>query len=195
MATAIRQSEYADLLRAELVATDARLQAVAGTLSQRALGWTPPAGGWTIAQVLEHMIVAADSYLTPMRRLADEALATALATAGAGADPFWRPSLLGGMLAKSLRGPRKLPAPRAYAPAGVPRSDGLEQFRARLRDTALLLERARPLVWSGIRWASPISRLIQLNLGDGFAISAAHARRHVGQIERIRTQPGFPTVA
>lgn len=191
MAAAIRQSEYADLLRAELVATDARLQAVAGTLGQRALGWVPPTGGWTIAQVLEHLIIAADSYLAPMRRLADEALARQ----GAGADPLWRPSLVGGMLARSLRAPRKLPAPRAYAPAGAPRPDGLDQFRARLRDTALLVERARPLVWARIRWASPISRLIRLNFGDGFAISAAHARRHVGQIERIRTQPGFPSMA
>ena len=191
MAAPIRQSQYADLLRAELVATDARLQALAGTLGERALSWVPATGGWSVGQVLEHLIVAADSYLTPMRRLISERSA---ATVGCG-DPTWRPSLMGGLLASSLRSPRKFPAPRAYVPAPVPRPDVLEQFRARLRDTALLLDRARPLEWNRMRSSSPISRLIRLNLGDCFAISVAHAHRHVGQIDRIRSQAGFPLTA
>ncbi len=189
-AAPIRQSEYADLLRAELGATDAGLQAAAGPLGPRALSWAPPGGGWSIGQVLEHLIVAADSYLTPMRRLIDDALATS----GGGRDPLWRPSLMGGFLARSLRAPRKLPAPRAYLPALLPRPNPLEEFRARLRDTGLLLERARPLEWNRLRLGSPISRLIRLNLGDCFAIGAAHARRHLGQVERIRAEPGFPAI-
>ncbi|HET8622662.1 MAG TPA: DinB family protein [Gemmatimonadales bacterium] len=191
MAAPIRQSQYADLLRAELVATDARLQGLAGTLGERALSWVPAAGGWSVGQVLEHLIVAADSYLTPMRRLISERSAAIVG----GGDPTWRPSLMGGLLASSLRSPRKLPAPRAYIPAPVPRPDVLEQLRARLRDTALLLDRARPLEWNRMRLSSPISRLIRLNLGDCFAISVAHAHRHVGQIDRIRSQAGFPLTA
>jgi len=132
MAASIRQSEYADLLRAELVATDAKLQAAAGALGNRGLTWSPPGGGWSIGQVLEHLVVAADSYLRPMRRLIDEALAAT----GAGGDSVWRPSLL----------------------------------------------------------SSPISRLIRLNLGDCFAILVAHARRHLGQIERIKTHAEFPAI-
>jgi len=190
MAASIRQSQYADLLRAELVATDAKLQAVAGTLGARALGWTPPRGGWSIGQVLEHLIVAADSYLVPMRRLVGDGYAAA----GAGGDPVWRPSLLGGFLTRSLRAPRKLPAPTAYIPALDPRPNVLDEFRGRQRDTALLLERARALEWCRIRMTSPISRLIRLNLGDAFAITVAHARRHLRQIERIRAEPGFPSV-
>jgi hypothetical protein len=182
----IRQSEYADLARAELVATDARLQAVAGPLGPRGLGWQPPGGGWSIGQVLEHLVVAADSYLGPMRRRITEA------PPAVSADPVWRPSLLGGWLANSMRSPRKLPAPRAYTPALVPRDAVLDEFRARLRDTALLLDRARPLPWNAIHLSSPISRLIRLNLGDCFAINVAHAHRHLGQIERIRQQPAFP---
>jgi hypothetical protein len=191
MATPIRQSEYADLLRAELVATDAKLQAAAGTLGSRALGWTPPGGGWSIGQVLEHLIVAADSYLTPMRRL----IVDRVGARGDEADPLWQPSVMGGFLTKALRAPRKLPAPRAYVPALVARPNALEEFRDRQRDTALLLERARALEWRRVRLTSPISRLIRLNLGDCFAITVAHARRHVGQIERIRSDPEFPAIA
>ena len=44
MAAPIRQSQCADLLRAELVATDARLQALAGTLGERALSWVRQPG-------------------------------------------------------------------------------------------------------------------------------------------------------
>ena len=189
MTAPIRQSQCADLLRAELVATDARLQALAGTLGDRALRWAPPGGGWSVGQVLEHRIVAADSYLEPLRRLIGEA------TSPPSGDPTWRPSLMGGLLAKSLRSSRKYPAPRAYVPIPVARPDALQEFRARLRDTALLLDRARPLEWNRIRLSSPISRLIRLNLGDCFAISVAHAHRHVGQIDRIRLLPGFPVAA
>ena len=190
MAAPIRQSQCADLLRAELVSVDARLQAAVGTLGERALSWAPPTGGWSIGQVLEHLIVAADSYLAPMRRLVSDAAGTTVI----GADPTWRPSLMGGFLARSLRSPRKYPAPRAYVPALVARPDALGEFRARLRDTALLLDRARQLEWNRIRLTSPISRLIRLNLGDCFAIGAAHAHRHAGQIDRIRLQPGFPAI-
>ena len=187
MPAPIRQSQYADLARAELVAADLRFQACAGQLGPRALSWKPPAGGWSIGQVLEHLIIAADSYLGPMQR------AIASAAPASIADPVWRPSLLGGLLASSLRAPRRLPAPRAYAPPLHPRADVLEVFRARLRDTAALLERARRLEWGRIRLGSPITGLIRLNLGDCFAINVAHARRHHGQIERIRKSPGFPT--
>ena len=191
MPAGIKQSEYADLLRADLGATDARLLAAAGTLGERALGWPPSGGGWTVGQILEHLIIAADSYLTPMRRLIEEALTET----AAGTDPIWRPSLLGGFLAGSLRAPRKLLAPRSYVPALTARPGVFEEFRTRQRQAAMLLERARPLEWTRIRMASPISRLIRLNLGDGFTIVVTHARRHLGQIERIRAQPGFPAIA
>ena len=191
MAAPIRQSELADLLRADFGATDARFQAVVGPLGNRALTWAPPSGGWSVGQVLEHLIVAADSYLTPMRRVIDQALAAARPVE----DPLWRPTFMGGWLANSLRAPRKLPAPRAYAPALEPRPNVLDEFRARQRDAAMLIERARPLEWRRLRITSPLSRLIRLNLGDSFTIGVAHARRHLGQIERIRAQPGFPAIA
>jgi hypothetical protein len=187
MAAPIRQSQYADLARAELVATDLRFQACAGSLGPRALGWKPPAGGWSMGQVLEHLILAADSYLGPMHRAIESAAPVSVA------DPVWRPSLLGGLLASSLRAPRRLPAPRAYAPPAHPRADVLEVFRSRLRDTAALLDRARRLEWIRVRLRSPTVGLIRLNLGDCFEINVAHARRHLGQIERIRNSPGFPS--
>jgi hypothetical protein len=193
MAAPIRQSEYADLARAELVATDARLQAVAGALGPRALHWKPPSGGWSIGQVLEHLVVSTDDYLGPMRRVIEQAREQARGAPDA--DPVWRPSLMGGFLARALRAPRKLPAPRSWAPPLTPRAEVLETFRARLRDTAALLERARPLEWSRLRLSSPITRLVRLNLGDCFSITIAHAHRHARQIERIRTSPGFPAAA
>jgi hypothetical protein len=189
MAAPIRQSEYADLARAELGATDARLQALVSALGPRALGWKPPSGGWSIGQVLEHLVVSADADLGPMRRVMEQA------RAAPGADPLWRASLMGGFLARALRAPRKLPAPRRWVPSPTPRPQVLDTFRARLRDTAALLERARPLEWNRVRLASPVTRLVRLNLGDCFAVTIAHAHRHVGQIERIRNSAGFPTAS
>ncbi len=191
MAAPIRQSEYADLLRADLGATDGRFVAMAGALGTRALGWAPPAGGWSIGQVLEHLTVVADSYLTPMRRAIDNALDDA----GTAGDPLWRPSFAGWWMARALRAPRKLPAPRSYVPPVEPRPNVLDEFRARQQDYAMLLQRARPLEWTRVRIGSPVVRLIRFNLGDCFTIGVVHARRHLGQIERIRAEPGFPALA
>jgi hypothetical protein len=35
-----------------------------------------------------------------------------------------------------------------------------------------------------VRFGSPVTALIRLNLGDGFLILVAHAERHFGQIDR-----------
>ena len=50
------------------------------------------------------------------------------------------------------------------------------------------------------RWPDPacskrsctVSRLIRLNLGDGFAITIVHEQRHRGQLQRIRAHAAFP---
>jgi hypothetical protein len=36
-----------------------------------------------------------------------------------------------------------------------------------------------------VRFRSPVTALLRLNLGDGFLILISHAERHFGQIDRV----------
>ena len=185
----------AERLAAELSAADARIARAAGGLGPLQLQWRPPEGGWGVGDVLEHLVASNEDYLVRLRALVAEGARAAVRAArpGGGADG-WRPSLIGGFLARSLRAPRRLPAPKIWRPSSAPRADALERFLAGEREIARLLRESLDLDWRRTRFASPVSRLVRLSLGDAFEVLAAHSARHAGQIERVRARGDFPGV-
>ena len=167
--------------------TDARVAALVEPLAERQRRWRPPDGGWSIADVLEHLCVVYDSYSGALHDLIDDSNARA---AENGAQ--WGPTLVGGMMVKSFKSDRKLPAPKLFRPAPDARAGVLEEFLSRERELLGRLERARHLELRKTKLASPVSRLIRINLGDALGILVQHARRHLGQMERVRARVGFP---
>ena len=190
-ATGAMTGAVPERLLGEIGEADARIARAAGGLSVHQLQWRPPEGGWGIGDVLEHLVVSNEDYLVRLRRLVHEGAGRAAGAPGRGADG-WRPSLMGGFLARSLRAPRKLPAPKIWRPAQEPGADALERFLRGERELADLLRASVALDWRRTRLSSPVSRLVRLNLGDAFEIAAAHVTRHAGQVERIREHAGFP---
>lgn len=186
MATAMRQDA---LRRALLDQTRAHIVRIASlnALSPEQLAWTPPEGGWGVAQILEHLLTTNGTYLPMMERLTGEA------TERAEPDEEWKPSLAGGMLIKSMSSPRKFKAPRVFRDVLHPRSGVRQAFIDQLQQLVRLLETADRVSWRRTRTASPVSRLIRLNLGDCYAVLPAHTERHLGQIERVTGHGGFPT--
>ena len=140
----------------------------------------PASGGWSVAEVLEHLIISADSYLDAVRRLTRE-------NAGSRADPttVWKPSLMGGLLTGSLRNPRRLPAPGLYKPGPQPRAGVLDEFLRRQEEAGRLIVDAGVLDWRRTRMRSPVLPIIRMNLGDALTVLVVHAERHAGQIERV----------
>lgn len=173
-------------LELDLVTADA--MAIARNLSPEQLAWRPPSQGWSIGQVLEHVVVAADSYLTRLRGLVYFHHA---AHAELGVT-LWEPSIGGWALVSALRKPWKLPAPKLYQ-IGEPRPDIIAAFLDRQDAVTRLLRASAALDWSRVRMASPASALIRLNLGDCFTILVTHAQRHVHQMQRIREHADFPS--
>lgn len=171
------QDEYARALRQELRAVDAQLAAAAAAATPEERAWTPPDGGWSVDRVLEHLVVSNASYLP----LIEGMIATAPRVS---ADTVWRSSLLGGLLVRSLRSPRRAPAPRIWRPAAAPRPRLLEELRSQHAALERLLDAADGADWRRARTRSPASALVRLNLGDCFGVLVAHAARHLGQIER-----------
>jgi hypothetical protein len=187
MAASVKQEDY----RLELIdrhdTITGRASMLCDALSPAQLEWTP-AAGWGVGQVFEHLVVANQSYLGPIRAVLDKMGRGAGKTQGFA----WTPSIMGNLLARSLANPRKLPAPKIYRPGPRPRPGVIEEFlETQLRIKELML-RAAEISWTRARLGSPVSSLIRLNLGDAFTIGVVHEERHFGQIERIRATPEFP---
>lgn len=174
----------------EVVAIDAEARRLAAPLSETQLQWNPPGGGWSIAQVFDHLATANGSYFGPMAAAIQRAK-----TAGkARRKRDWRPSFFGGLLIRSLEpsARRGMPSPRVWRPAKEQRAGALEAFLATQGTLAELLREAAGIDLVGVRISSPVSRFIRLNLGDAFKVLVVHDRRHLGQIERVLAQEGFP---
>jgi hypothetical protein len=164
-----------------------RASMLSDALSRAQLEWTP-ATGWGVGQVFEHLVVANQSYLGPIRAVLDRMGRSG----GKALGIAWTPSIMGHLLARSLANPRKLPAPKIYRPGPKPRPGVIEEFlETQLRIKELMI-RAEDISWTRARLGSPVSSLIRLNLGDAFTIGVVHEERHLGQIERIRSMPEFP---
>ena len=178
----IPQAQQAKSLIRDIHALDARAGDIARTAEPAAFQWKPATGGWSAGQVFEHLCVANDSYLVVLRRLVtapspnDERHDDA-------SNAVWKPSLIGGFLARSMESPRKLPAPRMWRPAPQPRDNVIAEFLARQREVVQLIERSMSYEWRRVRLASPASPVLRMNVGDAFMILVRHAERHMRQID------------
>lgn len=174
------------LLETDLLTVD--VTAVAKDLGPARLSWNPPEGGWSIGQVLEHLVVVADSYFGILRTLV---FRPHTPEAPLGRNP-WDPTWMGALLVSSLRSKRRMHAPRIWRVGPEPRADVLRAFLERQQTMVQLMRAAAALDWNRVRFSSPASRLIRLNLGDGLTALIVHGQRHTLQMERIRQHPQFP---
>lgn len=150
-------------------------------LSQVERAHTPAAGAWSVDQILEHVAISNGLYLTVMQRAL-----TVQANRVSSPHAAWKPTLLGRMLRKSVdpSSTRRVPSPRKSRPGPTVGSQVLPRYSQAIDDLCTLVTGADGVDLRAVRFPSPFTSLVRLNLGDGFAICAAHTARHVGQIER-----------
>jgi hypothetical protein len=177
----IPQRQYRDSLHASNRAVIDRIRDAVSGLSPDALSRRPATGGWSIAEVLEHLIVSADSYLEAVRPLVQ-----GRKSAASDESTMWKPSLMGGLLVRSFRSPRKMPAPKIYRPGRSPRPRTLEEFVKRQEDVGRLIAEASTVNWRSVRMSSPVLPIVRMNLGDALGVLVTHAERHAAQIERVK---------
>lgn len=175
-------SERARAVRASID----EIRGVRAEVAYLQLGWRPPDGGWSIAQVFEHLLSSDGSYLPEMRRMIE---------AGKRGDTPWKPSFFGGWLARSLApsATRKLPTARRWRPGPEARAHVIDEYIKLREELIEIIERARGVDLRYNRMRSPVARLISLNLGDAINILVVHTQRHLQQIARIRMHPDFPS--
>jgi hypothetical protein len=169
-------------LRAETIELRERLAGVLRPLDAAQLNQHPEPKGWSVAEVVEHLLIADERSSAP----AMEVMRTARADGGAPLRE-WKSSFLGGLIAGSLEKPRKLKAPRVFLPPATSRSGAIEALLAREAEFVTALNKAASLDWRALRVRSGAlpSFAPKMNLGDAFRIHVVHLRRHTAQIERV----------
>ncbi len=183
MAAPVSQASYRDsLLQANRAVID-RIRTAAAPMSAAALLQRPRSGGWSVAEVLEHLTISAESYLDRLRPIVERGTGPT-----ASPDATWKPTLMGGLLVGSFRSARKMRAPRIYRPGPTPRPQVLEEFVKRQEELRRLVNEAARFDWRSVHFRSPAIPLIRMNLGDAFTVLVVHAERHAGQIERVKTR-------
>lgn len=181
----LREPMLAKLLM-ELDRIEPRTRVAVTGLPESKFREIPPDGGWSVAQVFEHLCIVNAAYL-------DGPLPAALAKArqrGPATRP-WRPSFVGGWLAKSqAEGGKPMVSPEPWRVGPVAREHAVDEFLASV-------ERLRAMVLAadgldlGVGLVSPASALIRMNLGDALRVVVAHCHRHLAQAERTRRAVGM----
>lgn len=179
-----------DDFRRQFEAVSGEADALTAPLSDIQFQWQPPAGGWSIAQCLDHLNVTARLYLPRL----DQAIADAIRRGVYGEGPF-RYALLGRWLTKSQEPPARMrfKAPKVmHPPSGRTREEIVAAFRAYQVQFIDRLRQANGLDLARARVSSPAATWIRFSLGSGFAAMAAHERRHLWQARRVSEHPDFP---
>ena len=179
-----------DDLRQQFEAVAIAADALAGPLRDDQFTWRPSPDVWSIAECLDHLNATARCYLPVL----DEAIADGIRRGLYGEGPFsyaWVGRLFVGLNEPPAR--LRLRAPEDIHPARArPRQEVLNGVRAHQVQLVDRLRQANGLDLGRARVRSPIARWLRFSLGSGFALMAAHERRHLWQAKRLTTHPGFP---
>ncbi|HEU5237462.1 MAG TPA: DinB family protein [Pyrinomonadaceae bacterium] len=161
-------------------------------LTEGQLNWKPSAGQWSMAQCLEHLAVATKGF----EKYFDAALELAEQRWAATTPPKYKPTILGGWLAKQVspEGERKLPAPKIFRPAESSNIEGsVKMFLDQQVKFVDFVRRCEGIDYNKTRLRSPVTPLIRYSLADAFVITVLHAQRHLAQARRVRERPEFPS--
>ena len=147
-------------------------------------GFHPPQGGWSIAEVLEHVNIVEHQMLAVIVKLTVKTEGEQNAAAGT----TMRPVSLQAIIDRSKT--EKYRASEAALPTGT---IGIDVSLNNLRDVEEQLDGLRPRLESiDLTHAVFPNRLFgPLTLGEWLAFVEIHERRHLGQIESIMASPGF----
>ena len=171
-------------LKAELDGVSREAWAVAEGLDPAAMTKRPAAGGWSVAEILQHLILTADAMLP----LIENALAQ-LEREGRKSAAASGLGLMGWLLVKALEPPPRMKSKTSKPFEPVTFGDPLTLV-ARLgeRNTRLAaaIDRAAGLATASMKIASPFNASVKYNVYAALRITLVHARRHLWQARALR---------
>jgi len=148
----------------------------------------PPGGGWSMAECVAHLNVAAAHYLPVLSATIEDGRQRGIRTerpAGYG--------VIGSLFIRFIEPPPRFRsrAPEVFRPVDAgDLQDVVETFLEHQEALVSLLERATGLDPRRLPITSPVSDRIRFRLHAAFAFLAAHERRHLWQAEGVRRRLG-----
>jgi hypothetical protein len=187
----LESSNLLQTIVAESEKSSEAAQALASELSEDQLNWKPSPEQWSIAQCLEHLVIATKGFEKYFTLALEHARKSRRVTG----ILKYKPSLVGGWLAKQVspEAARKLPAPKIFRPGNssdIQRS--LESFLNEQDRFVDFVQRSEGIDYNKTRLRSPVTPLMRYSLADAFVITVLHGQRHLGQARRVREMPQFP---
>jgi len=152
-----------------------RVRTAIDGLSEDDLNRAPSPGEWSIAQVIDHMIVSHGSYLA--------ALPSAIQSVGP-RDAEVKLTRIGAFLARVSGPDGDAPVPKPFRPtqSRYPASV-FEEWQAQTEELARLFESAKGKDLNRKSLRNPVVKLFGMNIADVMSIAEGHFERHVRQIE------------
>ena len=170
---------------------DARL--LLDGLTEVQLTWREEATTWSVADCLNHLVVTGHQSLRHIRGAVVKARAGGLF----GSGPF-RHSALRNWFIRLMDAPPtiKFKAPKAYRPAlDLPASEIVAGFFLLQDELIRALEEANGIDLARVKVGNPVTPWFKMSLGQEFAFTAAHERRHLWQAARVRERLSSAGVA
>ena len=148
----------------------------------------PGPDAWSVAECLDHLVLAGDAYLPGLDRAIARAREEDLRSEG----PFRR-RWLGHRVIRMLDPPPgfRIPAPASFRPSRAgeapadPEGDPLARFLAHLDRLIRRIREADGLDLEAVKVPSPVISLLRFNLLGALALQTAHQRRHLWQARRV----------
>jgi len=158
-----------------------RGKAAAAKLDDENWNLAPP-GGWSPAQIFEHLILSNQDHLA--------IISSRLSSAPKGGEAQVRHTLFGKVILKSAGPEGKGPVPKPFVPKPGPYTrEVFSRWEAQQEQIILLHDKVRDVDLPALRYPVPLMKLFKMSFCDIFAIFAAHTERHIRQIEeRARAQ-------
>ena len=172
----------------ERLADDA--DALVAPLTEEQFNWQPAPGSWSVAQCIDHLNATARMYLPRL----DEGIAEGIRRGLYGEGPFAH-DFVGKWFVRTMEPPPrlKMKAPATFHPAPQrSRPEIMAAFRAYQVQFVDRLRQASGLDLRRAKVVSPASTWLRMSLNSGFALMAAHERRHLWQARQVIAAPGFP---
>jgi uncharacterized damage-inducible protein DinB len=159
-------------------------------ISLEQLNWKPSSANWSIAQCLEHLIIADSSYFSDLKKIIE----------GTYKMSFWnRYSPFTGLCGRIMKGrlqeqvKKKMIAPKIIQPQASEKNlDIIENYHKNLDTFLELISNCKNVDIDKTIITSPTIPIVTYSLRDAFSFLVQHEHRHINQAIRIKTNERFP---
>jgi hypothetical protein len=170
-------------LIADLLAVNAQFTALCQGLTEDQLAWRPDPAKWSSTENLIHLCTTTEVFLPSV----DQALAESRRKGMTDTGSF-RLGWYGRLLVRYVEPPPtfRLPAPRALKPRSLASAKaGLEAFLASQAEMMRRMQDATGLNLTGLRFPSPVTGYVRMNLLEFWSVFNGHSRRHLWQASNV----------